>query len=117
MKRRLFVVAICAGALLAPASTQARSFPCKSDPTVGYSLRVAQTDCPTGRAVQRALFNGDGARVVQARGRTWRCSTKVLTNFGYDPVIFGDRVTGRVLCRHIVNADRFVRWFFHGGGD
>ena len=107
------VVAVIAG----PASSEARSSSCKSAENVGYSLSVAQTNCRTGRAVQRAYFYGDGATVIEARGRTWKCSVKTIARHGYDPVIFSERITGRVLCRHIANKGRFVRWLFDGGGD
>jgi len=58
-----------------------------------------------------------GRAWVYAADRTWRCSVRILRNYGYDPAIFGDRVTGRVLCIHIANRGRFVRWKFDGGGD
>jgi hypothetical protein len=75
--------------------------------------------CTTARSVERTYYNwglGGGATVV-AGGRTWRCHARILKNHGYDPAISGDRVTGRVLCTHVANGGRFVRWKYHGGGD
>ncbi len=85
---------------------------------LAYNLRVALAGCTTAKTVQSKYFNGDvPVRTVQAMGRTWRCSVRVVKNYGYDPQIFADRVTGRVLCTHIANRGRFVRWYFDGGGD
>lgn len=117
---RIAAVVMAAG-IFFPDGAQARSFSCRTDSSGGYSLSVAQTDCPTGRAVQRAFFSaGDGnspVGTIEVRGRTWRCSSKIVKSYGYDPTIVSDRVTGRVLCRHVTNAGRFVRWFYDGGGD
>lgn len=86
----------------------------------GYGLRVSEAGCVTARQIQNAYWDkASGSRVtyVRAGGRTWRCSYRILENHGYDPAIYGDRVTGRILCVHVGNRGRWARWFYDGGGD
>ena len=85
----------------------------------GFDLRASMVGCTTARSVERTYYNRDLAAggIVVAGGRTWRCHVRILKNHGYDPAIFGDRVTGRVLCTHVANRGRFVRWKYLGGGD
>jgi hypothetical protein len=104
-------------AVVVPAAA-AKTNACRSVPEVGYELRVSEVGCKTARSVQRAYFESPlGTSRVVARGRTWRCSHRILEDRGYDPTIVGHRVTGRVLCIHIANRGRFVRWKYRGGGD
>lgn len=111
------VLAVVAISGVAPSGAGAKSNACRADPAVGFSLRASLTNCPTARSVQRTYFYGDGEKTIRARGRTWRCSIRILKDKGYDPVTFGHNVTGRVLCKHVANSGRFVRWYFNGGGD
>ncbi len=111
-------VAVLAGT--AP-SALAKTYGCKSDPQVGYSLRVAMAGCTTAKNVQRKwYYNGSGVRwsgTVHEGSRTFRCRVRIIKNHGYDPAVFGDRVTGRILCTDLANKGRFVRWLYKGGGD
>ena len=107
-------VAVLAGT--AP-SALAKTYGCKSDPQAGYSLRVAMAGCTTAKNVQRKYYNRGANATVYEGGRTFRCRYRIIKNHGYDPAIFGDRVTGRVLCTDLANKGRFVRWLYEGGGD
>ena len=104
-------------AAIAPIAT-AKTNACR--PAAGqFDLRASMVGCKTARTVARIYSERDlgASPTVVAGGRTWRCRVRILENHGYDPTIFGDRVTGRVLCTHVANRGRFVRWKYHGGGD
>jgi hypothetical protein len=103
--------------LVAPAA-MAKTNACQPSEAAPIDLRASNVGCTTARSVAWHYFHSDlGESTLFAAGRTWRCSVRILRNHGYDPAIFGDRVTGRVLCTHVANRGRFVRWQFQGGGD
>jgi hypothetical protein len=107
-----------AGALAPPAL--AESHPCRSGPA-GYSLRASSLSCPDARSVQRTYFNDNSdcssGCSIHTVNRTWHCSYRILGSSPPPPGTSGRRVHGRVLCTHIANRARFVRWEYHGQGD
>lgn len=109
------------GGVAAPTAAGATNV-CRSH-AGSFELRASSVGCVAARSVQYSYTHSEnpngcaGPCMVYAADRTWRCSVRILRNYGYDPAIFGDRVTGRVLCIHIANRGRFVRWKFDGGGD
>ena len=117
--RVLFVAFSLLLTLTCTSAAQA-SFPCRG-PSDTYNFRAQLVGCETGRAVYRAYVDGDDAGCfdgqcrVYARARNWQCSARILRTVrpvpGTAPII-----EGRILCAHVANRGRFVRWYYHGQG-
>lgn len=119
--RRYIVTALAAAVsatVVQPAGAKTNA--CRSADDIGWDLHVAQAGCITARSVQRTYFKESGiqppGRRYFAAGRTWTCRHRILQVHEYDPNSFANRVTGRVLCTHIANRGRFVRWKYQGAG-
>lgn len=117
MRPSLLICLFVLAGLSLPTSASALT-PCRA--YTGFSLKVAQTDCQHGRAVQRAYFNdpppsscGRGC-IVETRGERWRCKPRVGS--GYYVNAYDETIRGRVWCHRLRDGAR-ARWVFSGGGD